>query len=60
MTRAYQEDANPMVGCTGKNYVERKVNLMHQLGYYKVTLNDFVDCKTEIQIDRKARQIMGL
>ena len=47
-----------LIGCRGKTYVTRKVDLLHQLGYHDVTRGMFKGL-SEVQIDNKARQIMS-
>jgi hypothetical protein len=47
-----------MAGCTGDTYVDKKVDLLHQLGYPNITVDIFADCKSESEIDRRARSIM--
>jgi hypothetical protein len=47
-----------MIGCEGNTYLKKKVDLMHQLGFYDVTDDTFAGCTTETEIDRKARSIM--
>lgn len=44
----------------GASYLEQKVELLHQLGYPKVTEETFAGCTSVIQIDNRARSIMGL
>ena len=44
----------------GASYLEQKVELLHQLGYPKVTEESFAGCTSNIQIDNRARSIMGL
>lgn len=58
MAGKYKED-EVMTGCKGETYAERKVDLLHQLGFYKVTEEHFRGLN-EIQIDQKARSIMKL
>lgn len=52
------ETYSSMIGCSGKTYTERKVDLLHQLGFYNVTTETFANCKSEIEIDRRARNII--
>ena len=58
MAGKYKED-EVMTGCKGETYAERKVSLMHQLGYSEVTLEMF-EGLNEIQIDQKARSILKM
>ena len=48
-----------MTGCEGETYVEKKVDLLHQLGYKEASVNMF-EGLNEIQIDQKARSIMKM
>lgn len=58
MAGKYKED-EVIIGAKGKTYAERKTSLLHQLGYHNVTKEHFAGLN-EIQIDQKARTIMGL
>lgn len=50
---------NIMIGCRGKTYASKKVDLLHQFGYHDVTRRMFKGMN-EIQIDNKARQILSM
>lgn len=52
------EPYSAMIGCSGKTYTEKKVNLLHQLGFHNVTTETFKNCKSEIEIDKRARNII--
>lgn len=47
-----------MAGCKGKTYADRKVDLLHQLGFRNVTVETFANCKSKTEIDRRARSII--
>ena len=47
-----------MPGTRNGTYVDKKVDLLHQLGYPNVTVDVFADCKSESEIDKRARSIM--
>ena len=47
-----------MPGVSGGSYIDKKVCLLHQLGFPNVTRETFTDCKSEIEIDRRARSII--
>lgn len=47
-----------MAGCKGETYADKKVDLLHQLGFYNVTVDIFKNCKSESEIDRQARSII--
>lgn len=57
MPKAKSQEDCVMVGCKGTTYAERKVDLLHQLGYDYVNADMFSGL-SEIQIDQKARSIM--
>ena len=58
MAGKYKEDET-MTGCKGETYAERKVDLLHQLGYREVTLEMF-EGLNDVQIDQKARSIIKM
>lgn len=39
-------------------YIKEKVKVLHQLGCYRVTKEDFATCTSEVQVDNKARSII--
>ena len=59
-TTTYATDGwcNELAGCKGETYAEKKVDLLHQLGFYNVTVDIFKNCKSESEIDRQARSII--
>jgi len=46
-----------MIGAKGRTYAEKKVDLLKQLGF-KVDRHIFDNCKSEYEIDRRARDII--
>lgn len=46
-----------MIACDGDTYAERKIDLLHQLGYDNIAEDIFYGMN-EIQIDNMARAIM--
>lgn len=46
-----------MIGCKGKSYAKKKLDLLRQLGHSNLPENIF-DGLTETEIDRKARSII--
>lgn len=49
---------NEMAGCKGETYADKKVDLLHQLGFRQVTADIFANCKSETEIDKKAHSII--
>jgi hypothetical protein len=47
-----------MAGCKGDTYADKKVDLLHQLGFRQVTADIFANCKSETEIDKKAHSII--
>ena len=39
-------------------YIEEKVNLLHELHHFSITEEHFSDCTSEIQVDNRAHTII--
>ena len=51
----YEEEEKPM---TLPQYIKRKVKILHDFGYTKITKEFFNGCRSETHVDNRARSVI--